>query len=457
MRLKVSFPQLLTSVLNSQRTHYLTALPKCILNEYEKKCVKFLEECQVEGFCPTVETFQDQITFMPRESELPLKTLFNNWTVDAREEYLAAETMAFVNDNEKKGNHPYEGMVEKLQELLANTSIGDVEVLNYKTFPRNLYNVDVYRTSWYLPWFDGMTKGLNGGDFAVLLAPTKVGKTTFIKVAVQAAYDHNETVMVCSQEQDPVQLMLQMDAQRLSKSHAGFRAGIDEGMMDEFKSLGTLAASKGADIIVTPQVTSVSQLRELVRSNGDGVIKKVFIDGLNLMGNYADTYGSLAQTCSELKQFAKEQNIVIIAVTQTNRTGLKNGPNVGADQVAGSYAILMYADVVIAMSPIEENGVKSVYMRPVLNRHGDDSVKVAMMPEYGADGSYKVFFGNLPPDWSPDQSNISSATKEIMKANFEKDTGMTFETYAAEVGEEAAETIIEVLADDSNTIDIEGL
>lgn len=448
-RFAVSFSEILTLCLNKGATHHLTRLPKVLLSDFQKEVVDFLSYCANLGFCPTIEQVQEHHHFLPKEPNFSLEVAYDNFTRTIREKYVTAKQMEFMEKNRSEGKSEYDGLIEFLRELFDKTAIPSVKMISYKDFDRSIYEHDILSLSWHIPYFDSLTNALVGGDFIVILAATKTGKTTLIKLAAQSAFEHDETVMFCSQEQSVLRMAQQFDMQKMGKIHSNLRHGIDEDTKQELAKVQKQVRTKSSNIYITPQVKSVAQLHEFIASCQ---IKptKIFIDGLNLMqeSHGENSYSSLAQVSASLKEYANEHNICIIAVTQTNRGGAKAGDMVDATSIAGSFAIAMFADVMIAMTPKPENigtgTINHVYIRTILHRHGESGeVKIRMTPIYDKiRGKFSVEFAELDPSWSPEQTNISFSAKKGFIAQFETISGMSWNELSKQQQDTMLETAI---------------
>ncbi len=227
-RFAVSFSDLLTLCLEKNATHHITRLPRCLLNDFQKEVSDFLKGCADQGFCPTIEQTQANFKFVAKSINLPLEVAYDNFTTDLREKYIAAEQIKFMEENARKGLAQTDGLVDFFKKTLDKTAIPNVKMISYKDFDRSIYEKDIVSLSWHIPYFDLMTNGLVGGDFIVVMAATKTGKTTLIKLAAQSAFDQNETVMFCSQEQAVLRMAQQFDMQKMGKVHSKLRHGVDE-------------------------------------------------------------------------------------------------------------------------------------------------------------------------------------------------------------------------------------
>lgn len=447
--MEIKFSELLTAALTNKNPQYVTRLPQCILQENERKQVAYINQCLEQGWVPSMDTFKRNFRFIEMPTEIPADVLYMEFAKARRDNYIAEQTIEFVEENKKQQKPPYEGLAEFNLGLLDKTVISSPKIIDYGDLPRESYQTNVYRSKYYVPYFDEISEGLQGGDFVVLMAGTKGYKTTLLKELTRGAWFNGEDVVFCSQEQAPLSLAQQLDMQNLGRTHSLLRKGISDEQMKELQGFQQkIRKGIGNKLFITPPVKSVRQLHEYIVSL-NRPIRKVFIDGLNLMqGDYSDSYGSLQKVCSELKQYAIEHNLIIIAVTQSNREGYKSSMTMGAQHIAGSFAIAMFADILLALSTIEENGLPYVYVRPLLNRHGDLTRKISMLPRYSADGKADVGFELLPKDYDPENTVISVFGRNAVKAMLSEELKMSWTQIKEKVGPQA-DALAEFLAEES--------
>lgn len=456
--MEIKFAELLTKALETSSPQYVTRLPKCILTAAELKYVDYLNQCSEQGWIPSLETFKREFRFIELKTEIPPAVLYDKFAKQRRNKYIAEKISEFVEKNRTEGRDAYEGLAEYNLELLDKTVISNPQVIDYGNLPRESYVKNVYRSSYHLPHFDGISTGLQGGDFIVIMAGTKGYKTTLLKALAHGAYTQgNENIVFCSQEQAPLAMAQQMDMHQLGRTHSHLRAGISEDQMEELKKFQRRLGKRTNKFYITPPVKSVRQLHEYIVSLNCPV-HKVLIDGLNLMqGDFSDNYGSLQKVCAELKQYAIDHNMIIIAVTQSNREGYKASMNMGAQHIAGSFAIAMYADVMLALSTIEENKKPYVYIRPILNRHGDLSTKISMLVDYKKDGRFGLAIGILDPDYSPEDTVISYQTSKQLRTQFKEETGLEWSAVKQSVGSNSANALEKFLMEDSGLTELDGV
>jgi hypothetical protein len=445
--MEFKFAELLTKALDNN-PQYVTRLPACMLNETEKKYVEFIKECLDAGWVPSLETFKRKFRFIEIVNEIPADFLYTEFSKQRRNHYIAEQLAAYVEKNRQDGLDPYNDLAEFQLKLLDSTVIPNPKIIDYGSLPRELYKTNVYRSKYYVPHMDEISHGLQGGDFVVIMAGTKGYKTTLLKTMTHGAYGPGkENVVFCSQEQAPLAMSQQMDMQELERTHSILRGGIPSDLMEDLLALQKRISKKKNKLFITPVVKSVRQLHEYIVSLNVPV-HKVFIDGLNLMqGDFSDSYNSLQKVCAELKSYAIEHNLIIVAVTQSNREGYKSSMNMGAQHIAGSFAIAMFADIMIALSTIEQDGMPAVYVRPILNRHGDLSRKVCMTPYYLPGEKHYCTFGLLPETYDPNEAIISGLEKNVMKSNFKKENGLAWEEVTKKLGEDSADALLGFLAE----------
>ena len=404
---EVTFSMLMTKVLEVGKTQYITRIPQAMLQAHEKDQIQFVKNCLERHFAPTVETFKDEFTFLAKPSEIPVDVQFECFTRARRDEYMSQAMLAFMKDNKENGRPEHFGLVDFASKLESSTVIPNPQVIDYNNLDRSAYIQQVYRSKWHIPQLDKMTEGLNGGDLIVIMAPTKGYKTTFLKeTAIMAQRNGGENIMVCSQEQGTLQMSQQFDAQYNGLSHGKLRRGIDEETMHIFNEhQKSLAASENL-FRITPKISSVAEMHEFIQGEG-ARFDKVFIDGYNLMkSGGGEAHNSIEDSMSQLKDYANKHNIILIGVTQANRTGFAAGANMGVEHLASCFAIGMYADLLLMLMPMEDKGRNFVYCKPALNRHG--STDNAFMMESIYDRKRHSFkFHDMPPGWSPNEVGIT--------------------------------------------------
>lgn len=411
---KVSFSELVTLAVETGRTNYLTTIPEKLLskeNTLEKDIVDFIEWCGNEGFVPTIERLEEKTKYRYTACDLPIEQAYLSFCKTRQQEVFVTETNAFMEDNEKNERDRLDGVVEFVKQLTRETEPVNPRVINYNTHSRASYNKTVYRTSTFVPFMDECTKGLIGGDFVVFMGAMKSGKSTLIKMMARAAYANGENVVFCSQEQSPESMSQQMDLESLGYAARSTREKLSDEMMNKLLEVETKNKKRDNKMFITPQVTSVAQLDSYVKSLGVPV-HKIFIDGLNLMSSYGDTFGSLAQVCSDLKSYAINKDCIIVAVTHGNRNSIGK-QDLDMTQVAGSIMIPAYSDFFIGLAPLEEKGTKRTLMQMIASRWGGHDMRICITEIIAKDNTRQMQFADVDPEWNPNESNLSLAMKEI--------------------------------------------
>ena len=405
--IRVTFAQLLTKSLAQQKTQYITKLPLVMLTQLEIEYITFIKQCLGKHFIPSLDTFRDKFQFLPQESEIPLDVLFDNFSRTRREEYTKQQLLEFMQKNVSNGKPEHTGIVEFLHNLEQKTVIPNPQVIDLKRTPVTELIDTIYRTQWFIPELDKLTNYLVGGDLIVVMAPTKVGKTTFLKESLLVTLlNGDENVLFASQEQSPKKMALQLHAAALNLSHGQLRVGVTDKVRKQLSSHQKSLEERLNEVVITPRISSVQDLHELIQGEGKQ-FHKVYIDGLNIMkaSNGRQEFINIEENVANLKDYANENDMVITGVTQTNRQGAQAGVDVGAHHLAQCFAIGMYADVLLVLIPFEDQGRHFIWCKALLNRNGGTSDGILIENIYQNNQHHYVFC-QMPPGWSPQDSGI---------------------------------------------------
>ena len=238
---------------------------------------------------------------------------------------------------------------------IARESISD-SIRSSKTLPealadmcRNLRQDNSARLDMGFPALDALLKGLYPGKLVILGARPAVGKSAFaLALALHTAQNAGKTLL----------FSMEMNAQEIARRCVTTRGTItmDE-MMDDVSDelVGRIVEvagplSKVGPIIIddTPAL-SIDRLRARVRLHPDA--KLVIVDYLGLMqtkrrdGNRNLELGEL---CRELKIFAAEAGVPIVALSQLNR-GVSDSERPTLRSLRDSGELEQHADKVMLM------------------------------------------------------------------------------------------------------------
>jgi len=171
---------------------------------------------------------------------------------------------------------------------------------------------------------DRMTGGMDLGDFVVISAPRKSGKTTLlIQVLMHNAFKGTPTAMF-SQE---------MSRRQIIERHAVIEADVDwrdalcQNVPDSHweKLILSVQNLKDAALYINDRINSVMDIRnelEILRQSAD--IKLVGVDYIQMVrsaiGKRSDTRErEVAAISAGLKMIAKDFNVVVLAASQVNK------------------------------------------------------------------------------------------------------------------------------------------
>ncbi len=454
--IEVSFAQLLTAALEQSKTQHVTQIPKAILTDTELTYVKFIQDCLNDQFIPTMDTFRQRNKFIPETSEIPIDKLYEWFTEERRNAWMVDALIEFTDKNVANGKSAHDGFVAEQKRLADLTVIPSPQVIDYKRLNREEFDINVYRTSFYLSEFDRMTHGLNGGDFIVIMAGTKGLKTTLLKKFAELAFWRGqEDVVFASQEQAVLSMAAQFDAQYTNTAHNELRKGVTPEQMKRFHIVQERMAEMPNEFYITPKISNVQQLHEYVASLPVKP-KRIFIDGLNLMKGTSgdDAHVSLERTCDQLKDYSVRNDLVTIAVTQTNRTGYTAGASLGAQHLAGCFAIAMYADLLVGLSPENDNGRLWTFCCPILNRHGGLNVKLGLEAIY-KNGNYRLDISTLPDDFELESANMQAAKRNTINTQL-TDIGLNIEQVTQNLESDGANVDVNAMLDFAASLEEQG-
>jgi RecA/RadA recombinase len=213
------------------------------------------------------------------------------------------------------------------------------------------------------PW-DGVNKylGLEDGDVLDVLAPEKVGKTTW----AMNLLEH----MVNTYEDDGVFICLEMTVARqvrkwlahvaqIADTNTGLTPEEAEALRDEFLTKipivkAKVAGREGQIYFCYPQYKTMEELynimRQIIRRYG---VKWIVFDNIQRAADTTSTAKGgnrtehLSQISKVLSQMAKDHNVNMVRILQPNRIG--KGQIVSSDNVDGSSQIAKDCDAMIVL------------------------------------------------------------------------------------------------------------
>jgi len=231
-----------------------------------------------------------------------------------------------------------------------------------------------------IPGLDNLLKGgLALGEFGVILAPTGVGKTTFLTVAANSAYNVGKNVL---------QIFFEDNENDILKKHYAIWSGIspndqidraDE--VEEVVKEMELNSKGGLKMLKYPSGTmTVSDIKSKIRKlKTEGFdIDMLIIDYVDcLVGektNFGEEWKGEGSIMRGLESMTSEFNIAIWVATQGNRESISSEV-VTTDQMGGSIKKAQIGHVVISVGKtLEQKEHKLGTMTLLKSRIGPDGI-----------------------------------------------------------------------------------
>ncbi|WP_305455659.1 replicative DNA helicase [Photobacterium leiognathi] len=171
------------------------------------------------------------------------------------------------------------------------------------------------------------TAGLQGSDLIIVAARPSMGKTTFaMNLCENAAMEQEKPVLIFSLEMPAEQIMMRMLASLSRVDQTKIRTGQldDEDWARISSTMGILMEKKNMYIDDSSGLTPTevrSRARRIARDNGG--LSLIMIDYLQLMrvpGLQDNRTLEIAEISRSLKALAKELNVLVVALSQLNRS-----------------------------------------------------------------------------------------------------------------------------------------
>lgn len=240
--------------------------------------------------------------------------------------------------------------------------------------------IDGYSTPW--PLIDETTRGMHKGEFWVILARLKTGKTwSLIQMHEKLWRDGHQPLFV-SMEMNVPRIMRRWDALHAKLPFADFRAGKLTTQQEEkyTQSLKDMEGKHPVWVTGNGKVSTVADLEMMIEELKPGV---VLIDGVYMMKSSkkdADKYQRVSTVVDDIQMLAQRKQVPIVVTSQFNRKQKEDAVKGASDQTGWAYEIVQNADVAIALFRNEElKAQKRMIMRMMLGR---DSLGVDLMTEW---------------------------------------------------------------------------
>ena len=201
---------------------------------------------------------------------------------------------------------------------------------------------------------------------------------------------HGKTTMLCNiidyviEDHSVLFFSLEMSAQEIMYKLLTIRSGMATVKLNTgnvtVQELAQLKECAGAypshNLEIINNVSDVRKMQAIVKSRiARGHLKYVMIDYLQLLTvkNQESRWEQLISISKAMKEMSN-MGVVVIALTQLNRTGLRE-KTVDANDQAGAYGIIAPADTAIAVQKVKDKAYNYL-VKVDKNRHGWDGVEI---------------------------------------------------------------------------------
>lgn len=229
-----------------------------------------------------------------------------------------------------------------------------------------------------LKTFDDDNMGWRRGELVIVLGPTGCGKSWLITYFAANAYNTGKKVLFISPEMTDTETMWRFEPIYAtlinSKSTLSNRA-LSTGMQDleKYKAFGKQAweKNKRSDLVVMDSSQSGRQLsyEDIWTHALEFEPDVIIVDGLHLMtGGGKETKGweILKEGVEYLKALAQQQNLVVIAAHQPDRSAQKRsgGTPPLLHQIGYGFSVAQSANRVISLGFVEGQGNRRCFIVP---------------------------------------------------------------------------------------------
>jgi hypothetical protein len=347
--------ELITRSLASQSTTFLLRIPDPMLNDVERRWVRWIRDYIVEyGVTPTLERFVNAHPhFIPLANDDPLADVFDR-TLVMKKNALFIET---INENQKAlrdGADPTE-IVHRLEKLF---SVATGTIFSSKTHNRLSYLEPHPTFSYNLEVLDTATGGIAAGDYVLVAGRPGSYKTTFVEGLIANWAKEGQRILYISNENPPESVLLKLDAFWGGFNPLKMRTGDwTKGDNEKLRTVQELSASMDGEVII-PSFPAFT-IEEIVSHINMHNPQILFVDGVYLMHNGSNGgWEEIAAISRSLKRLARERNLPILGTIQANRRA--EGNFVERDTIAATDAFLQDADCVITLNRVNGHTVLQI-------------------------------------------------------------------------------------------------
>jgi len=283
--------------------------------------------------------------------------------------------------------------IAKLRSRLDEALVIDsTEVLEtaYNYFSNPMQRMEEDRNKLRIPTYlspeidRAMDQGLSTGELALIMAPTKVGKTMFLLNIAYNAVKHGKKVVYVTLELSKAKIASRFDqlVTRKPKEYLNIHPGI------VFKYIKKLKTKGGGLMIkdcTSARLSPVELGLYLERLRKDFEFDMVVVDQVDLMYSpkeYKERRYELSSIVVSLRRMGATMGIPVWAATQANRAAGEAGVTTLWD-IAEDIGKANWADIILALSQSPEDKEENIMWLDVVgNRIGESNPRVMLTTNY---------------------------------------------------------------------------
>jgi len=234
--------------------------------------------------------------------------------------------------------------------------------------------IDGYPTPW--PELDQVTRGIHNGEFWIIVAAKKTGKTWCLLLFFEKLLREHRRPLLVSMEMPTTSMERRLDAIYSTLDYREFREGTlgVDGIDKYIERMKALAKEEIFWTAGNGQIKTPADVELLARELNPGVI---LIDGVYLMqpssGHWGSKYEKVSTVADEIQPMSLRLQKPILMTTQFNRK-LKQGSLSGDSGMIGyAYELAQNADLALALYRDDDmKESKQMIVSIMEHREGED-------------------------------------------------------------------------------------
>lgn len=376
------FKALVTKSCKENDGTWVAKLPNIFLTDKEIEVKNWFSEYIVKhGACPSVDTLKLDTNHgwaydaLALTLDMPLHEMYEKAFLRGKGNFAKRSLSELELEFDPHSKSPYPvDKLNKITQIISSTTMEPPIALS--TMDREALYAGAASTEglpYGFKWIDSATGGIQKGDFSVLAARLKTGKTLILcHLAVRWA-KMGKRVVIASCEMPPHQLMQRIDGILGHFNPKLFRDPLGVPKLQFARPLVNMEleqmSNDGGEILFVPnsQLT-VGGINAYAQENRADI---VMVDGVYILRNEETQkpkqgWEQIKANSNALKQMALTMNIPVLGTTQLNKGGA--GYNPTPEDIAYSDSLAQDADLVLGAFLNEERQIQLTIMA---NRHGE--------------------------------------------------------------------------------------